>query len=244
MWHPNEALAPTRTRQRNTSSSNNKFWTQEEDRQLTALVNATMPPVAWGQIAEYFPTKTENQVSERWTTVLDPSLLKGSWTRAEDETIIRFVGDHGTKSWARLSAMLPGRIGKQCRERWFNALDPALNRGPWTSQEDRTLIELHQRFGNHWTKIGSLMPTRSQNAIKNRWNSSLAKRQDDSEETPAPTPIARPKRTPLPSIALLPMPGSVPTIGDVQSSTVGTDNRQCKAGGAHQMNLTSHQGIA
>jgi hypothetical protein len=135
--------------------------------------------------------------------VLDPSLLKGSWTRTEDEAIIKFVAQNGTKSWAKLSELLPGRIGKQCRERWFNALDPSLNRGPWTPQEDRILMQLHQRFGNRWAKIGGLMPTRSQNALKNRWHSSLAKRRDG---TPAPTPIIRPNRTLLPSISILLMP--------------------------------------
>jgi hypothetical protein len=119
------------------------------------------------------------------------------------------VTRNGTKSWAKLSELLPGRIGKQCRERWFNALNPAMNRGPWTREEDSRLLELHAEYGNRWTKINELMPTRSDNAIKNRWHSTLSKRPDFP--TPAPTPVHS-TRPLLPSIAVL--VGSLPlTIG-------------------------------
>jgi hypothetical protein len=214
MFHSNVALAPTRIRHRTTCSFSNKTWSHEDDHELIALVSTSSPPINWSQIAAYFPNKSETQVAERWNTVLDPSLLKGSWTRTEDETIIKFVAQNGTKSWVKLSALLPGRIGKQCRERWFNALDPAVTRGPWTPLEDRLLVQLHQRFGNRWTKISGLMPARSQNAIKNRWHSSLARRGDG---TPAPTPIIQPKRTLLPSIALLPMPPMAPAIVELHA---------------------------
>jgi hypothetical protein len=157
------------------------------------------------KISEFFPTKSVMQIIKRWTKVLDPSLLKGSWTPQEDETIIDFVRDNGTKSWARLSELLPGRIGKQCRERWFNALDPAMNREPWTPEEDKRLVQLHAQYGNRWAQISGLMPMRSDNAIKNRWNSVLSKRVDSATPapTPAPTPVASRSKTPLPSIALL-----------------------------------------
>jgi hypothetical protein len=235
------ALAPTRMRQRNTMAFTNKFWSHEEDEQLISLVRATSPPVNWTHIAEYFPTKTENQVAERWTKVLDPSLLKGSWRRAEDETIVRFVNQHGTKSWAQLSTLLPGRIGKQCRERWFNALDPSINRGPWTAEEDRLLLELHNKFGNHWTKIGGVMPTRSENSIKNRWNSTLSKRRPS------------PPRKPLPSITELLMGGNfLPSFKGLESLTPGElpspppsripiEEPRTPIGGAALMNLVVQQ---
>jgi hypothetical protein len=71
--------------------------------------------------------------------VLDPSLLKGSWSRHEDEIIIRYVAENGKKSPSKLSALLLGRIGKQCRDRWMNALNPSLDHGPWTPEEGRLL---------------------------------------------------------------------------------------------------------
>jgi hypothetical protein len=212
------ALAPTRKRQRNTPCFNNKFWSQEDDQRLLTLVASCPSPPDWSHIAHFFPLKSETQVFERWAKVLDPSLLKGSWTRGEDETIINFVTRNGTKSWAKLSELLPGRLGKQCRERWFNALDPKIDRGPWTEEEDQTLIELHAKYGNHWRKIGDSIPRRSDNAIKNRWHSTLSKRSELA--TPAPTPVISRPRMRLPSIAMF-TAGPYPKCGDLQSLTFG-----------------------
>ncbi|EAX89221.1 Myb-like DNA-binding domain containing protein [Trichomonas vaginalis G3] len=168
-------MAPTRTRQRNNVSTKFQKWTPEEDAELTSLVQG-QDKVNWNEIAKHFHGKSSQQILERWTKVLDPTLMKGSWTRQEDETIINFVKQKGTKSWTKLAELLPGRIGKQCRERWINHLDPDINRGPWSPEEDLRLMELHSQFGNKWVKIASLMPHRSDNSIKNRWNSTLCKR--------------------------------------------------------------------
>jgi hypothetical protein len=130
----------------------------------------------WTELAPHFPGKTAQQIAERWGKVVDPALVKGSWTRQEDETIIGFVQQFGTKNWTKLADLLPGRIGKQCRERWRNHLDPGNNSEPWTFEEDMLLIQLHEQHGNQWVKIAGLMPGRSDNHIKNRWNSTLKKR--------------------------------------------------------------------
>jgi hypothetical protein len=124
--------------------------------------------------------------------VLDPALVKGSWTRQEDETIMEFVEQYGTKNWAKLADLLPGRIGKQCRERWRNHLDPCNNREPWTAEEDELLIALHEQHGNQWVRIATIMRGRSDNHIKNRWNSTLRKREQSLEATcKTPTKSAR-----------------------------------------------------
>ena len=168
------ALAPTR--RRTGCSSKQKKWTNEEDALLNSLVmNKPVDKGNWKFIAEHFPDKTTQQVFERWTKVLDPTLLKGSWSREEDETIISFVRQYGTKNWTRLSEKLPGRIGKQCRERWFNHLNPDISHEPWSDEEDRRLFYLHQQFGNKWAQISALMPNRPDNAIKNRWYSTVCK---------------------------------------------------------------------
>jgi hypothetical protein len=130
----------------------------------------------WTELAPHFPGKTAQQIAERWSKVVDPGLVKGSWTRQEDETIIDFVCHYGTKNWTKLADLLPGRIGKQCRERWRNHLDPGNNKEAWTPEEDALLIQLHEQHGNQWVKIASLMKGRSDNHIKNRWNSTLRKR--------------------------------------------------------------------
>jgi hypothetical protein len=168
------ALAPTRAHQHPPRSARAQSWSVDDDQKLTALASVSRA-VDWKAVAGQFPDKTQQQVVERWTKVLDPRLVKGSWTGEEDQAIIRFVGQHGTKNWTKLAALLPGRIGKQCRERWVNHLDPAISHAAFTLEDDRQIIELHRVYGNKWAKIAALMRTRSCNAIKNRWNSTLSR---------------------------------------------------------------------
>lgn len=169
-----EPLAPTRVRAKMATSKRHTRWTNEEDSLLIKMVSSS-EHVNWPEITSNFEGKTVQQVTERWSKVVNPNLVKGSWTRQEDETIVRFVQQYGTKNWTKLASLLPGRIGKQCRERWRNHLDPEINRNPWTTEEDRLLLQLHQQYGNQWVKISALIPGRSDNSIKNRWNSSLKK---------------------------------------------------------------------
>lgn len=169
-----KALARTRVRQKRTVNCKNG-WTETDDQLLTRLVLKDSRNPNWPEISQHFPGKTMQQISERWNKVVDPSLVKGSWTRKEDELIISFVNQNGTKKWTKLASMLPGRIGKQCRERWKNHLDPANAKTSWTEEEDMQLIELHKMYGNHWAKIASYMIGRSDNSIKNRWNSTLSR---------------------------------------------------------------------
>jgi hypothetical protein len=132
--------------------------------------------VSWCAIAEFFPTKTAPQISGRWEKVLNPRLVKGCWTREEDEAIIEFVEAHGDKDWAKLALLLEGRTGKQCRERYRNHLDASVNRQSWTPDEDIRLAQLHERYGNAWTKLATFFEGRTDNCVKNRWNSTVKKR--------------------------------------------------------------------
>ena len=175
-------IAPTRNRRRNNVSSKNQKWSPEEDALLKKIVSESEENVNWKAAESQFPGKTSQQIFERWTKVLDPVLLKGSWTRQEDEIIINFVRIYGCKSWTKLAQMLPGRIGKQCRERWLNHLNPDINKGPWTPEEDQQLLILHEQFGNHWSKIAAMMPSRADNMIKNRWYSTLSKKTKEEVE--------------------------------------------------------------
>jgi len=71
-------------------------------------------------LAAFGPSKSDVQCLHRWQKVLDPRLVKGPWKPEEDELIQRLVQQHGAKKWSVIAAALPGRIGKQCRERWHN----------------------------------------------------------------------------------------------------------------------------
>ena len=170
-----EPLAPTRARGKISSKSKATKWSQEEDDRLLQFVQTT-PAANWTDLTSLFPGKTAQQLSERWTKVLNPDIIRGKWTGEEDAIIIRFVEQNGPKSWSKLKTILPGRTGKQCRERWRDHLDPNVNRSPFTEEEDRILIMLHGQFGNQWVKIAQHLPGRSDNAIKNRWNATLKKR--------------------------------------------------------------------
>ena len=175
-----DPLAPTRMRSQGNHYSKTNSWTAEEDDLLRKIVVSSSDQIDWKSIASKFPLRTPQQVSERWKKVINPNLVKGSWTRREDEIIMSFVAQHGPKHWKQLSNLLPGRAGKQCRERWMNQLNPNINHSVWTQEEDLLLLNLHAQFGNKWVKIASQMPGRSDNSVKNRWNSTVKKMNQNS----------------------------------------------------------------
>ncbi|KAK8914341.1 Myb-related protein 3R-1 [Platanthera zijinensis] len=150
-------------------------WTPEEDEVLCRAVQ-NYQGKNWKKIAECFPGRSDVQCLHRWQKVLNPALVKGPWSKEEDELIIEMVQKHGPKKWSTVARALPGRIGKQCRERWHNHLNPAINKEAWTQEEEITLIHAHEIYGNKWAELAKFLPGRSDNFIKNHWNSSVKKK--------------------------------------------------------------------
>ncbi|XWS50532.1 hypothetical protein CRYUN_Cryun12cG0094900 [Craigia yunnanensis] len=102
---------------------------------------------------------------------------RGAWTPEEDQLLIQYIKEHGHGSWRTLpmSAGLR-RCGKSCRLRWTNYLRPDIKRGPFSSEEEASIIRLHGLLGNRWAAIASHLPGRTDNEIKNLWNTHLKKR--------------------------------------------------------------------
>ncbi|KAL8532820.1 hypothetical protein ACS0TY_009145 [Phlomoides rotata] len=104
-------------------------------------------------------------------------LKRGPWTIEEDNKLMNFILNNGIQCW-RLVPKLAGlmRCGKSCRLRWINYLRPDLKKGALTEAEEDMIIQLHSRLGNRWSKIAAHFPGRTDNEIKNHWNTKIKKK--------------------------------------------------------------------
>ncbi|XP_020083824.1 myb-related protein Myb4 [Ananas comosus] len=104
-------------------------------------------------------------------------MKKGPWTPEEDKILVDYIQSNGHGSWRslpKLAGLL--RCGKSCRLRWTNYLRPDIKRGPFTTEEQKSIVQLHGIVGNKWSTIAAQLPGRTDNEIKNYWNTHLKKR--------------------------------------------------------------------
>eukprot|EP00179_Madagascaria_erythrocladioides_P001211 CAMPEP_0198322354 /NCGR_PEP_ID=MMETSP1450-20131203/10857_1 /TAXON_ID=753684 ORGANISM="Madagascaria erythrocladiodes, Strain CCMP3234" /NCGR_SAMPLE_ID=MMETSP1450 /ASSEMBLY_ACC=CAM_ASM_001115 /LENGTH=180 /DNA_ID=CAMNT_0044025965 /DNA_START=362 /DNA_END=904 /DNA_ORIENTATION=+ len=105
-----------------------------------------------------------------------------TWSAEEDHILMEQVALHGARSWSAVAKKIPGRNGKQARERWLNQLNPKITKAEWGADEDRVILKAHKEVGNRWSLIAKWLPGRTDNDVKNRYNSTLRHRRGAAME--------------------------------------------------------------
>ncbi|PQQ06269.1 transcription factor WER [Prunus yedoensis var. nudiflora] len=109
---------------------------------------------------------------------------KGAWTAEEDRKLAEYIEIHGAKRWKTVASIAGlNRCGKSCRLRWLNYLRPNIKRGNISDDEEDLILRLHKLLGNRWSLIAGRLPGRTDNEIKNYWNSHLSKKINHKEKT-------------------------------------------------------------
>ncbi|XP_031247895.1 transcription factor MYB114-like [Pistacia vera] len=112
---------------------------------------------------------------------------KGAWTAEEDRKLAEYIEIHGAKRWKTVATKSGlNRCGKSCRLRWLNYLRPNIKRGNISDEEEDLILRLHKLLGNRWSLIAGRLPGRTDNEIKNYWNSHLSKKINKKEKPPQP----------------------------------------------------------
>ncbi|CAI9261822.1 unnamed protein product [Lactuca saligna] len=144
-------------------------WTPPEDEELRNAV-AEYGETNWQLVASTLEGRTGTQCSNRWKKSLNPMRERvGKWAPDEDKHLKIAVKLFGAKNWNKIARFVPGRTQVQCRERWVNCLDPALNMNEWTPEEDLKLKNAISEHGYLWSKVAACVPPRTDSQCLRRW---------------------------------------------------------------------------
>ncbi|EKM60799.1 uncharacterized protein PHACADRAFT_246943 [Phanerochaete carnosa HHB-10118-sp] len=178
-----------------------KPWTPEEDSLLKAAVSRYGDRDNWKNVATLVPGRTNKACRKRWLHSLSPNVKKTPWTPEEDELLLKLYAQYPEK-WSIIARQITGRTDDACSKRYREALDPSLNKGDWTAEEDERLYAAYLSTGGKWREIGKLL-NRSGLASRNRWRMLERKKASTAQRRGQSSTVALPS---VPSMSSIPQP--------------------------------------
>ena len=154
-------------------------WSSNEEDLLTDVVKGFFgQPIDWKLVASRLPGRSVRECWAKFTDLTTTETKKLKWSDLEDKMLHKWVAKNGPAKWASCALMIPGRIGRQCRDRWMNVLDPGLKVGDWSDAEQLNMFELMKDHLVSWRKISNGLIGRTENSIKNYFYSTIRRIQN------------------------------------------------------------------
>ncbi|KAF9481702.1 hypothetical protein BDN70DRAFT_876021 [Pholiota conissans] len=162
-------------------------WSEEEDQQLREAVALFGENDNWKSVASLVQGRTNKACRKRWLHSLQPNVKKSAWTSDEDQLLTELYEQFGPK-WSAIARQIDGRTDDACSKRYREALDPNLKKDQWTPEEDQHLLDVYNRIGGKWGKVGYELQ-RSGLGCRNRWRLLERKRAQRTSQFSSPEQV-------------------------------------------------------